>query len=219
MSGSDSAFDPWRLRRDYEGPAFEEMTLEPDPMAQFRRWFDESVRGGIPEPNAMVLATVDTDGAPHQRTVLLKGFEESGFEFYTNYESAKGLQLARNPHVSLLFGWYRLHRQVIVTGTAEKVDRARTERYFARRPRGAQLAAWASRQSRPIGSRDDLDVAYADADRRFAGGQVPPPPHWGGYLVTPTAVEFWQGRANRLHDRLRYARKQSGQWELERLSP
>lgn len=214
MERSQNAADVARLRREYDEP--DELSLDADPLAWFGRWFDEAA-AAEPEPNAMVLATVDSDGFPRQRTVLLKGFGADGFTFFTNYTSDKGVQIAANPEVSLLFGWYRLHRQVIVAGTARKVPRADSEDYFATRPRGAQLAAWASRQSRPIPDRAALEREYARAEAEHPN-EVPAPPHWGGFVVEPSRVEFWQGRRNRLHDRVRYHRESSA-WVPERLAP
>ena len=165
----------------------------------------------------MVLATADADGRPSARTVLLKGYDVRGFVFFTNYESRKGLELAANPYGSLVFPWYPLHRQVLVAGPVERTSRAETEDYFAIRPHGAQLGAWASAQSQRVPDRAALEQAWAAAERRFPG-EVPAPPHWGGYRLAPTSVEFWQGRISRLHDRLRY--RLSGQaWIVERLSP
>jgi pyridoxamine 5'-phosphate oxidase len=190
----------------------------PDPIGQFGRWFDDAVRGGDREPNAMVLATVDAGGRPRQRTVLLKGFDETGFRFFTNHTSAKGEQIAAEPRVSLLFGWYLQHRQVIVSGRAVKLDPEVSAGYFGSRPRGSQLAAWASPQSRRVADREELESAFARAGERFPD-EVPPPPHWGGYRVEPEEIEFWQGRANRLHDRLRFRRDDSDAWVVVRLAP
>ena len=166
----------------------------------------------------MVLATLDASGRPHQRTVLLKGVDEGGFTFFTNYSSAKADQIAATGGVSLLFGWHRQHRQVIVSGVAKRIPVEDSRHYFARRPRGSQLAAWASRQSRVLDGRDELDAAFAHAGERFTG-EVPMPDGWGGFRVVPDAVEFWQGRANRLHDRLVYRREERGGWRVVRLAP
>ncbi|ADD40728.1 pyridoxamine 5'-phosphate oxidase [Stackebrandtia nassauensis] len=214
MKRTVNAEDLSRLRREYDEP--DELDLETDPFGWFRRWFDEAATVE-PEPNAMVLATVDDQGFPRQRTVLLKSFDTSGFTFFTNYTSDKGVQLTANPKVNLLFGWYRLHRQVIVSGTAKRVPPEESARYFATRPRGAQLAAWASPQSRPIPGRTDLESAFAQAEARFPD-EVPVPPHWGGFLVEPRLIEFWQGRRNRMHDRVRYHRESSA-WVPVRLAP
>jgi pyridoxamine 5'-phosphate oxidase len=206
------------MRRDYQGPSFDETTIADNPVAQFRLWFDDMLRVGATEPNAMSLATVDEDGVPWQRNVLLKEFGDEGFVFFTNYESAKARHIAGNPRVSLLFSWLRLHRQVSVSGTAARVPRAQTESYFTQRPRGSQLAAWASPQSRVLNDRGELTDRYAAAAARF-DTVVPPPQAWGGFLVVPQVVEFWQGRANRLHDRLRFRRDPHGAWVVERLAP
>nr|WP_244615979.1 pyridoxamine 5'-phosphate oxidase [Stackebrandtia albiflava] len=215
---TDFAADPAAMRRDYTGRTLLESHAPREPFTLFTRWFDDAVRDGGLEPNAMVLATTGPDGAPRQRTVLLKAFSTDGFVFYTNYESDKARQIDARPGVGLLFGWYRQHRQVIVSGTASRVPRPQTEAYFATRPHGSQLAAWASRQSRPLPDRDSLDAEYRRAAARFPG-DVPAPPHWGGYRVVPHEIEFWQGRADRLHDRLRYRRAESGGWVVARLAP
>jgi pyridoxamine 5'-phosphate oxidase len=206
------------MRVEYSGELVEG-DLPPDWSTLFGSWLTEAIDAGVPEPNAMVLATADADGRPSARNVLLKGFDQRGFTFFTNYESRKGRQLAVNPRASLVFNWYPLHRQVIVAGDVEKVDRAETEEYFAVRPRGAQLGAWASPQSQVLESRDELERAWAEAGERFGDIEpVPPPPHWGGYRVLPESVEFWQGRRSRLHDRLRY-RYTGMNWIVERLAP
>jgi pyridoxamine 5'-phosphate oxidase len=206
------------LRAEYQLAGLDESDLAADPFAMFSTWFDAARAAGVLEPNAMVLTTASVDGQPSARTVLLKGLTEHGFVFFTNYESRKGAELAANPHCCLLFGWYELQRQVRIEGVAIRIPRAETEAYFASRPRDSQLGAWASSQSSVVGSRAELEAAYDAAEQRFAGGDVPTPPHWGGYLVTPELVEFWQGRRSRLHDRLRYVREGRG-WRTERLAP
>lgn len=206
------------LRAEYQLAGLDEADLTPDPLALFSRWFDEVRAAGVLEPNAMVLATTAVDGQPSARTVLLKGVADDGFVFFTNYESRKAAELGANPHCSLLFGWYELQRQVRVEGAASRIPRDETEAYFASRPRDSQLGAWASAQSTVVGSRADLDAAYDAVERRFDGLEVPAPPHWGGYLVTPEVVEFWQGRRSRMHDRIAYRRQGRG-WKAERLSP
>jgi pyridoxamine 5'-phosphate oxidase len=173
----------------------------------------------LPEPNAMVVSTADPGGRPSSRTVLMKHYDDRGFVFYTNYTSRKGTEIAANPYVSLLFPWHRIARQVVVTGTAERVGRDETAAYFRSRPHGSQLGAWASEQSTAIGTREELLERYEHLAARYPEGeQVPVPPQWGGFRVTPESVEFWQGHANRLHDRLRYVQEGAG-WRLERLCP
>src|SRR3954447_4948193 len=206
------------LRADYQLAGLDESDLVADPVEMFTGWFDAARAAGVLEPNAMVLATVSADGLPASRTVLLKGLSAEGFVFYTNYESRKAAELGANPHCSLLFGWYDLQRQVRIEGSASRVARAETEGYFAGRPRGSQLGAWASAQSSVVGSRAELEAAYADVEARFQGRDVPAPPHWGGYRVTPERVEFWQGRGGRMHDRLVYVRRGTA-WDTERLAP
>jgi pyridoxamine 5'-phosphate oxidase len=206
------------LRAEYQLAGLAESDLAPDPFAMFSRWFDAARSARVLEPNAMVLSTVSSDGIPSARTVLLKGLTAEGFVFFSNYDSRKGAELAANPHCSLLFGWYDLQRQVRIEGAASRIPRAETEAYFATRPRDSQLGAWASAQSSVVGSRADLEASYDEVDARFAGSEVPAPPDWGGYLVTPDAVEFWQGRRSRMHDRLRY-RRDGRAWLTERLAP
>jgi pyridoxamine 5'-phosphate oxidase len=211
------------MRQQYRAEGLGETELAATPVAQFARWFQQAATdGGLFEPNAMIVSTADAEGRPSSRTVLLKHFDERGFVFYTNYGSRKARDLAANPHVSLLFPWHPMARQVIVTGTAARTGRDETAAYFRTRPHGSQLGAWASTQSAVVGARAELDAAYAELAARYPEGeQVPVPPHWGGFRVVPRAVEFWQGRENRLHDRLRYvaAADGGGGWRVERLSP
>lgn len=189
-----------------------------DPLAQFAQWLTDADAFPIYEPNAFVLGTIDDNGRPTARTVLLKGLDD-GFQFATNYLSRKGHALAANEAVTAVFGWYAMHRQVIVEGVAQKVSATESTDYFASRPRGSQVAAWASEQSRPIDSRDALEAQFEDAERRFAGdAEVPRPPHWGGYRIVPNRIEFWKGRSNRMHDRIVYLRTADG-WTVERLQP
>ncbi|MFJ3337098.1 pyridoxamine 5'-phosphate oxidase [Streptomyces sp. NPDC086766] len=209
------------MRKHYRAEGLSETELADTPVAQFARWFQQAAtEGGMFEPNAMVVSTADAEGRPSSRTVLLKAFDEQGFVFYTNYDSRKARDLAENPYVSLLFPWHPMARQVIVQGVARRTGRDETAAYFRTRPHGSQLGAWASAQSTVIATRADLEVAYAELAARYPEGeQVPVPPHWGGFRVAPRTVEFWQGRENRLHDRLRYTAQPAGTWHVERLSP
>jgi pyridoxamine 5'-phosphate oxidase len=204
---------------DWPTQGLDESMLAADPHDQFERWMSDVIDAGLPEPTAMVLATVSAAGQPRARTVLLKGHDQDGFVFYTNRTSRKGTDLDEVPRASLLFGWHAIHRQVIVEGAVTQVSHQQSEQYFRTRPRASQLAAWASRQSAVVGSRSDLDERYARMEQRWPNGeQVPLPDFWGGYLVAPHAIEFWHGRANRMHDRLRYTAAAQG-WQIERLAP
>jgi pyridoxamine 5'-phosphate oxidase len=205
------------LRREYSDRPLTESDLANDWVTQFGRWFAEAVAADLPEPNAMVLATADAQGHPSARSVLLKAYDDRGLVFYTNYRSRKGTELSENPYASLVFPWLLIHRQVVVCGSATRVDRAETEVYFAARPREARLGAWASPQSYVVADRVVLENAVQEAAQQFSG-DVPPPPNWGGFRIAPDTVEFWQGRPNRLHDRLRFRRTESG-WLVERLAP
>ncbi|HYI54188.1 MAG TPA: pyridoxamine 5'-phosphate oxidase [Microlunatus sp.] len=208
-------------RVDYVGDHLLESAVPAEPYALFRRWLDEAFaardRGELAEPTAMVVATC-VDARPRARTVLLKELTPEGFTFFTNYNSAKGVELSADPAVALHFGWHAIQRQVRVEGAAERVTRAESEAYFATRPRGSQLGAWASAQSSSVGSLTDLQQAYAAAEERFAAQDVPCPAHWGGYLVRPAEIEFWQGQPSRMHDRLRY-RLVDDAWTITRLAP
>ncbi|MFJ9199931.1 pyridoxamine 5'-phosphate oxidase [Streptomyces flaveolus] len=214
-------FDLPSMRKQYRADGLAESELAATPVEQFARWFKQAAtEGGLFEPNAMVVSTADAEGRPSSRTVLLKHFDEQGFVFYTNYDSRKARELGENPHVSLLFPWHPMARQVIVTGVARRTGRDETAAYFRTRPHGSQLGAWASVQSAVVPGRDALDSAYAELAARYPKGErVPVPPHWGGFRVAPRAVEFWQGRENRLHDRLRYVAQADGSWRVERLAP
>jgi len=192
--------------------------LSQDPLELFQHWFAEAKRAGVEVPEAMTLATADGGGVPSARMVLLKGADEDSFVFYTGYGSRKSEELEQNPRAALVFYWRPLGRQVRVEGSVERVSEPESATYFATRPRGSQLAAWASLQSRPLGSREELDRRYADLELEYEGRDVPLPPHWGGYRLHPEAIEFWEHRENRLHDRLRYTRAREG-WKVERLSP
>jgi pyridoxamine 5'-phosphate oxidase len=193
--------------------------VQADPILQFRRWFDEAVGEDVFEPDAMTLATIDADGNPQARVVLLRGLDERGFTFYTNRESAKGRELAGHPRAALTFAWLEIFRQVRVTGEVSTLPDEESDTYFATRPRGAQIGAWASPQSAPLADRATLEARVAEVEQRFAKlADVPRPPFWGGYVVRPEVVELWQGRPDRLHDRVRYRR--SGEtWVIERLAP
>ena len=207
------------LRTEYHRGELREEEAGEDPFVLFRRWFDEAVAAGGRDPNAMSLATVDAAGQPSVRIVLCKEFDARGFVFYTNYESRKGQELAGNAHAALLFYWADLERQVRISGRADRVDAAESDLYVGQRPRAAHIGAWASPQSRPIPGRAVLDEQTTRMEQRFAGQADPPrPAHWGGYRLVPGAIEFWQGRPSRLHDRLLYTR-QSGAWRRERLAP
>jgi pyridoxamine 5'-phosphate oxidase len=194
--------------------------LDPDPTVQFQQWFGDAVAAAVPEPDAMSVASVAADGTPSARMVLLKHVDPRGFVFYTNYRSQKGEELAARPGAALVWRWFPLERQVRVRGQAERVSAEESDAYFATRPRGAQIGAWASPQSQVLTGRDDLEARVAAAEARFAGGPVSRPPWWGGIRVVPQSVEFWQGRESRLHDRLRYTKvPPAAEWQVERLAP
>jgi pyridoxamine 5'-phosphate oxidase len=205
--------------QEYDEPGLPDGALDADPIAQFAAWLRDAEDAGLPDPNGMVVGTIEPDGRPSSRTVLLKGLNGGVFAFFTNRDSPKGEAIAHDARVSLLFPWYGLHRQVRVEGTAEFTPDQVSDAYWATRPRGSQLGAWASAQSEPIASRADLDARQADVEARFDGIEtVPRPAHWGGYLVTPASIEFWQGRRSRLHDRFLYVREGDG-WNITRLQP
>jgi pyridoxamine 5'-phosphate oxidase len=207
------------LRREYLLAGLRRADLEPDPVAQFQKWFQQALFAQLAEPNAMTLATADKQGNPSARIVLLKGADERGFIFFTNYDSRKGRELTENPKASLVFFWPELERQVCVAGTVSKISREESVQYFNIRPKGSRLAAWVSSQSEAIADRTVLEEKLAELTARHPGEEIPLPPYWGGYCVAPHRIEFWQGRPNRLHDRFRYSKEAGKSWIIERLSP
>jgi pyridoxamine 5'-phosphate oxidase len=213
-----SELDYAGFRHEYIGKGLRRADLAPDPIDQFHRWFSAAIKSGIHDANAMTLATCAGD-KPFARIVLLKHFDERGFVFFTNYESEKGRQLERNPNAALVMYWMEVERQVRIEGKVEKTLREESEGYFHSRPAGAQLGAWASHQSQVIDARRVLNARLEEMKQRFAEGVIPLPPHWGGYRLTPTRMEFWQGRPDRLHDRFRYTRQKNGSWSIDRLAP
>ncbi len=211
--------DPAELRREYARARLDERDVSHDPIVEFARWFAQAQEVQLAEPNAMTLATATAAGAPSARIVLLKAYDERGFVFFTDYRSRKGTELEENPKAALVFYWGELERQVRITGTVARTSKEDSERYFRSRPLGSRYGAWASHQSRIIAGRAALEADLKEIEARFAAGDVPLPPYWGGFRVIPDAIEFWQGRENRLHDRIRYARQADGKWRVERLSP
>ncbi|MGK7926065.1 MAG: pyridoxamine 5'-phosphate oxidase [Spirulina sp.] len=207
------------LRQNYARFGLSETDADRDPIQQFKVWFEAAIAAEVPDANAMTLATATPEGKPMARIVLLKGFDHRGFAFYTNYNSRKGRQLQANPYASLVFWWQPLERQVRIEGRVEKVSDEESDLYFASRPLGSQLGAWASEQSQAIGDREVLEQRFRDLEAKYAGREIPRPPHWGGFRVIPEAMEFWQGRPSRLHDRLCYRWQQDGTWLRERLAP
>ncbi len=206
------------LRKDYTKETLNETDIDPNPFQQFQRWFDQAVNAELPEPNAMTLATASKDGIPAARIVLLKAVDDRGFTFFTNYNSAKGKELEANPQAALVFLWTELERQVRIVGTVEKISPEESDGYFFSRPHNSRLGAWASDQSAVISTRDVLEQKLTALKLEYENQEVPRPPHWGGFRVIPREIEFWQGRSSRLHDRLRYQRKENG-WTIDRLSP
>jgi pyridoxamine 5'-phosphate oxidase len=207
------------LRREYTSRGLQREDLDPNPFAQFRKWFGEAQSANLLEPNAMTLATAAADGRVTARTVLLKAYDEKGFVFFTNYTSTKAAQIAENPRVALLFPWLPLERQVAIAGVAEKISTAESVAYFMSRPFGSRLGAWISQQSTIIDSRRILEAKFEELLAKFADGKVPLPDFWGGYRVAPETIEFWQGAASRLHDRFLYSRTPEGPWQIDRLAP
>lgn len=206
------------LRLNYTAGQLNEAEVDPNPIRQFQVWFEQALNSQLPEPNAMTLATATKDGIPSARIVLLKGVDDRGFVFYTNYESRKGQELAENPHAALVFLWTPLERQVRIEGTVEPVSDEETEAYFQSRPLASRLGAWTSDQSRIIPDRSVLEQRFLELEAEYQNQEIPRPPHWGGYRVIPHQIEFWQGRPSRLHDRLRY-RLEAGEWRVDRLAP
>ena len=206
-------------RVQYETAGLERGELDNNPIAQWQQWYDQAAEAHVAEPNAMTLSTIGIDGGPDSRIVLARGVDESGFAFYTNYDSAKSKQLVEHTQASAVFGWLDLHRQVRVRGVVTRLSDQVSDEYFASRPRESQLGAWASPQSQPIAGRDELISRLAEAEQRFLGRDVERPPHWGGWVLAPSEIEFWQGRPSRLHDRFRYVLLPDASWSIERLAP
>lgn len=207
------------LRKEYTFLGLSETEAHPNPFKQFRLWFEQAITAQLPEPNAMIIATATVDGKPSARMVLLKNYDERGFVFYTNYDSNKGQQLLENPWGAITFWWAQLERQVRIEGRVEKVSDAESDEYFNSRPIGSQLGAWASNQSQVVESREVLEQRLEQLKQEYENKEVPRPPHWGGFRLIPDEIEFWQGRPNRLHDRLLYRRTQDGSWTIQRLAP
>ncbi|WP_323756364.1 pyridoxamine 5'-phosphate oxidase [Roseivirga sp.] len=207
------------LRQDYTKASLDLDTVAPSPFTQFRKWFDEAIKSEVLEPNAFVLSTVAEGGKPFQRTVLMKALDDKGVVFYTNYKSRKAQQIEANPHVSILFPWYALERQVAITGRVEKVTKMESLAYFTSRPHGSQLGAWVSHQSQVISSRSILEMKLQEMKAKFLEGKVPLPDFWGGYRIVPETFEFWQGRQSRLHDRIMYQKLENEDWSTFRMAP
>jgi pyridoxamine 5'-phosphate oxidase len=207
------------LRTDYGISELDEKTVDKNPFVQFEMWMEDAIARQTDEPNAMVLATVTSGGKPSARIVLLRGFDENGFVFYTNYQSNKGQDLNVNPSACLHFFWHKVQRQVIIKGTAEKIDTKSSDLYFNSRPRESQLGAWASDQSKPVESRKEIERKFSMYEEKYKNADVMRPPHWGGYVVKPSEFEFWQGRENRLHDRIHFSKDEKDKWKIQRLNP
>lgn len=210
--------DASNFRKEYTNAGLDKADVHHDPVVQFHAWFQNAIDAGLHEPNAMILATAATDGKPSARTVLLKGYDERGFVFYTNYEGRKAGELETNPECALLFYWGELGRQVRIEGTVSRISEQESDSYFASRPRGSRLGAWASQQSRPVKDRSVLEERVLRLETEYEGREIPRPSFWGGYRVEPETIEFWQGREDRLHDRLVY-RREDAAWRIERLQP
>ena len=208
-----------QLRRDYSSAPLLESEVNSDPVEQFDLWFNQALEAGIVDPNAMTLATATPDGLPSARVVLLKNYDEAGFCFFTNYQSPKAEDLAANPRAALMHYWHDLVRQVRISGQVVKTSKEASRHYFAVRPRGAQLASWVSKQGQVVENRQELDSLFEEYDKKFGDQEVPLPDYWGGYRLIPDTFEFWQGRENRLHDRLRYRKQEDGSWTIQRLAP
>ncbi|MBV9455845.1 MAG: pyridoxamine 5'-phosphate oxidase [Rubrobacter sp.] len=211
--------DLQRLRKEYTRAGLAEADADPDPIEQFDKWFNEALAANLHEPNAVTLATATRDGRPSARVVLLKGYDDRGFVFYTSYDGRKSRELEENPRCTLVFYWGELERQVRIEGRAKRISGEESDAYYRSRPRGSQLGSWASAQSRSVEDRGILEKRLRELDATYEGSEIPRPPFWGGYRIEPGAIEFWQGRENRLHDRLLYSRVDSGGWRIERLQP
>ena len=206
-------------RHDYEKASLDESSVDGDPIRQFQAWFDQATEAGLPEPNAATVATATPEGRPSARVVLIRGFDERGFVFYTNYQSRKGREIEANPFASLAFFWQPMERQVRVEGPVVRASEAESDEYFRGRPTGSKLGAWVSNQSGVVPGREALESELEVIKRRFPTDEIPRPPHWGGFRIVPESIEFWQGRRSRLHDRLIYRRSAEGPWQVERLAP
>lgn len=207
------------LRKDYTLQDLNEIEVDPNPVIQFQKWFDQACSADVPEPNAMTIATVNSEGKPSARMVLLKDYDEKGFVFYTNYNSRKSQELAANPYAAIVFWWAQLERQVRITGSVEKISARESDEYFHSRPLNSRLGAWTSNQSEIISSREVLEQRLQELQEKYQDLNIPRPSHWGGFRVIPTEIEFWQGRSSRLHDRLSYTQCDDGSWKIQRLSP